>query len=189
MNFITLIFTSLLVLNINSVIASNNIHYNFCEKEYNSCTRYICPLIWNDQLFVTNKSNICKKISKKSKTSLMYMNELIHRMVQDDWFKNFLLMDSNINNTKQILIDYMECMVMDDYYNYYNFHNEPTAIFNNKKQQYKNNLMARLYELGYSINLKIPFEQYAEQCYKLYSDLKYSVKSKTKRNKIRPKSK
>ena len=52
MNFITLIFTSLLMLNINSVIASHKV-------------------IWDDNLFERNKDFICNKISEKSCESMI----------------------------------------------------------------------------------------------------------------------
>ena len=106
---------------------------------------------------------------------MIYMEEILKRMLQNNLFKNYLLIDQSMNPIKQILIDYMEFGVLDDYYSYYNFRNAPEETFNKNVKQYRRNLLNSLYNLGYKNN--IPLQEYMQKCFDLYSDLKKSIKT------------
>ncbi len=167
-----------MIINTNNILASNI--YDFEELKYQQSLRNVCQLIWNDQLFEFNKTDIYNIILEQSIESVIYIDELITRMLQDNAFKWSLLIDVNIHDVKQILIDYMECMVLDDYFKYFNFQDEPKKIYNQNKLQYKNNLMVSLYNLGYSWTLGMTFIEYAEKCLKLHSDLKRHIEREKK---------
>ena len=161
----------------NESFSSENYYENTSdstENDYDQVLKSICREIWNDNLFYANKDKIFEKIKEcdylnSDEDTRLYISEILIRMLQDKVFRNIILNNKMFNTIKNVLKENMKEIFVSDYFDYYNYREEPLESYKINYKQYKEDLLSDLYILGYDSTLD--FEKYAEECMKLYNEL------------------
>lgn len=145
----------------------------------NNTIKNACREIWNDNLFKQNKKQIFKKINSTNKDMAnLYITEILIRMLQDQYFKYDLINDTNFEEIGSVLLNYMKKEFVDNYKTYYNNNQkEKLGYYIMAKEQYKNNLMRSILDLGYDSVQN--FNKYAKKCMNLYKTILFKISHTT----------
>lgn len=141
----------------------------------NRVRKILCRVIWNDNLFYQNKSEIFNRINSEDKyLSSFYISEILIRMLSDEQFRQNILKDKQFDEIKEELCNYMKYRFVDDYLTYCHYTKGYPEIHEEDIEDRKNCkkwLLNSIYDLGY--DGVQDFEEYVKRCIDLYRDINF----------------